>query len=97
MLLSPPLPLQWHPQPTHQMPSSGCSSLTLLRPLTLRGTSRTRLPAPCCRRLLRRLTMDDAAAASHIFTVLMGDKVAPRRALIEEEGARFVMDADSGW
>lgn len=34
-------------------------------------------------RLLKRLTIEDAAAASHMFTVLMGDKVAPRRQLIE--------------
>jgi DNA gyrase subunit B len=39
-------------------------------------------------RQLRRLTINDAAAASHVFTLLMGDKVAPRRALIEAEGAR---------
>ena len=34
-------------------------------------------------RMLKRLTMTDAAEASHMFTLLMGDKVAPRRALIE--------------
>lgn len=34
-------------------------------------------------RLLKRLTVEDAAAASHMFTLLMGDKVAPRRELIE--------------
>eukprot|EP00798_Chlamydomonas_sp_ICE-L_P011061 gene11061-18668_t len=40
-------------------------------------------------RQLRRMTVDDAAAASHVFGLLMGDKVAPRRALIESEGYRF--------
>ena len=40
-------------------------------------------------RQLRKLTIDDAAAASHMFTLLMGDKVGPRRELIETEGARF--------
>ncbi len=44
---------------------------------------------PC--RLLRRLTVDDAAEASHVFTLLMGDKVAPRRQLIEEEGSRLAL------
>lgn len=34
-------------------------------------------------RMLKRLTMTDAGEASHMFTLLMGDKVAPRRALIE--------------
>lgn len=34
-------------------------------------------------RMLKRLTINDAAEASHMFTLLMGDKVAPRRALIE--------------
>ncbi len=40
-------------------------------------------------RMLKRLTIDDAAEASHMFTLLMGDKVAPRRALIEAHGANI--------
>lgn len=42
-------------------------------------------------RLLRRLTVDDAAEASHVFSLLMGDKVAPRRQLIEQEGSRLAL------
>lgn len=40
-------------------------------------------------RTLRRLTIDDAVEASRVFTLLMGDKVAPRRLLIEEHGSRM--------
>lgn len=43
-------------------------------------------------RTLRRLTLEDAAEASHLFALLMGDRVAPRRALIEEHGARLRLD-----
>lgn len=43
------------------------------------------------RRMLRRLTMEDAAEASHTFTVLMGASVAPRRAMIEAHGSSFGM------
>ncbi|GBF92793.1 DNA gyrase subunit B [Raphidocelis subcapitata] len=43
-------------------------------------------------RLLRRLTLDDAAEASHTFTLLMGDKVAPRRQLIEQYGSRLSLE-----
>ena len=43
------------------------------------------------RRTLRRLTMEDAAEASHTFTVLMGASVAPRRALIEAHGSSLGM------
>lgn len=35
-------------------------------------------------RMLRRLTIEDAAEASHMFALLMGDKVGPRRELIEQ-------------
>lgn len=35
-------------------------------------------------RTLRRLTIEDAAEASHMFALLMGDKVGPRRELIEQ-------------
>ncbi|GAB4814025.1 hypothetical protein N2152v2_001071 [Parachlorella kessleri] len=43
-------------------------------------------------RMLRKLTVDDAAEASHLFALLMGDKVAPRRALIERHAAQFNLD-----
>jgi DNA gyrase/topoisomerase IV subunit B len=43
-------------------------------------------------RVLRRLTLEDAAAATHTFVTLMGDKVAPRRALIEAEGQRYTLE-----
>lgn len=43
-------------------------------------------------RTLRRLTLQDAAEASHLFALLMGDRVAPRRALIEAHGARLSLD-----
>jgi DNA gyrase subunit B len=44
------------------------------------------------RRTLRKLTLDDAAEASHMFALLMGDKVAPRRELIEKHGHQYRFD-----
>jgi len=44
------------------------------------------------RRTLRKLTVDDAAEASHMFALLMGDKVAPRRELIEKHGHQYKFD-----
>ena len=40
-------------------------------------------------RLLKRLTVDDAAEVNQTFQLLMSDKVAPRRAFIEEEGPKL--------
>ena len=37
--------------------------------------------------------MEDAAAADEIFTILMGDKVAPRKEFIEKN-AKYVQNLD---
>jgi len=45
------------------------------------------------RRILMRVTMDDARIADEIFDKLMGDKVEPRREFIQEN-ARYVTNLD---
>jgi DNA gyrase subunit B len=40
-------------------------------------------------RTLKRIQIEDAAEADRIFTVLMGDRVAPRREFIETYGAKM--------
>ena len=44
-------------------------------------------------RTLIKVTMDDAIKADRIFTILMGDEVAPRRQFIEEN-AKYVKNLD---
>ena len=44
-------------------------------------------------RTLVQVTMDDAVKADEIFTVLMGDEIAPRREFIEKN-AKFVRNLD---
>jgi DNA gyrase subunit B len=41
-------------------------------------------------RTLRRLTVDDAAMVNHTFSLLMSDKVGPRRQFIEDEGPELM-------
>jgi len=46
-------------------------------------------------RTLKRVEIEDAAEADRIFTVLMGDRVAPRREFIETEGPKLnLVDLD---
>ena len=44
-------------------------------------------------RTLIKVTMEDAIKADRIFTILMGDEVAPRRQFIEEN-AKYVKNLD---
>lgn len=41
-------------------------------------------------RILKRITMEDAVRADEIFTILMGEKVEPRREYIEQNAGRVV-------
>ena len=45
------------------------------------------------RRTLKRITLDDAVAADETFTILMGEKVEPRREFIERN-AKYVVNLD---
>lgn len=44
-------------------------------------------------RVLRQITIENAAAADHIFSMLMGDDVAPRREFIESNATYARIDA----
>jgi DNA gyrase subunit B len=44
-------------------------------------------------RTMKRVEIEDALEADRIFTILMGDKVAPRREFIETHSAELDMTA----
>ncbi len=44
-------------------------------------------------RTMLRVSMEDAVKADEIFTILMGDKVAPRKEFIEQN-AKYVKNLD---
>ena len=44
-------------------------------------------------RILIKVTLEDAIKADEIFTILMGDDIAPRREFIEQN-AKFVKNLD---
>ena len=45
------------------------------------------------RRTLKRIELDDAVAADETFTILMGEKVEPRKEFIEKN-AKYAVNLD---
>lgn len=45
------------------------------------------------KRMLKRLSIVDGAEASHVFTVLMGNNVKPRKQLIEERSQEISLES----
>jgi len=45
------------------------------------------------KRILKKITIEDAIEADYIFTILMGDEVEPRRIFIQEN-AKLVVNLD---
>ena len=45
------------------------------------------------KRTLRRITMEDAELADHVFSVLMGEEVEPRKEWIERN-AQYAINID---
>ena len=45
------------------------------------------------RRLLKQVTIDDAASADYVFSMLMGEDVGPRREFIEQNATFAQIDA----
>ena len=45
------------------------------------------------RRIMLRVNLEDAASADEVFTILMGDKVEPRKEFIETN-AKYVQNLD---
>ena len=44
------------------------------------------------KRVLMQIKLEDAVAADEIFTILMGEKVSPRRKFIEKYGEESKLD-----